>query len=182
MGPYTLSRSSWLYKFVFGKEEGQIDGLPEPMSNCISLGLFVVLLIFMTFMKFIAYTMLTIMEVVLAVICFLVDGSYMRGGMLTSLKIIKIEPWPVIYGKRLPPWTVLTTLTLSYLFWYVGTAETLEFLVFVVFITLVFRSIKPGDKSPAMELAEKLDPVVDGKLSLAYHRKPVLFPTLYFVD
>lgn len=180
MATYKLSRSSFLYKFVFG-QEWRMDGFPEPRNDRISLGLFLGLVLFMIFMRPLAFVMMTIMEITAVLVCFLMDGSYCRGRFPTTLEIVEIKSWPKVYGHRLSPWLILAVAVVCYQYFYIGVGEAFEFLIFFVLITLVTRSIKPGDKSPAMELAEAIEPVVDEKLRLSYYRESKLFPTIQLV-
>lgn len=181
MKSYALSRSSWVYRFVFGRYNWRMDGFPEPQSDKISLGLFGGLFLFMLIMRPIAFFMMTIFEVMLLLISFLIDGSYTRGRFPIELEIVKVEPWPKAYGRRLPPWIIVAVGIVGYQYAYVGMMEALESLIFFGFIALVFFFIKSGDKSPAMKLSEAVEPVVDKKLRLAYYREPKHFPTLHLV-
>ena len=183
MSKYTLSRSSWVYKFVFGEQKGwRLNGHPEPRNDRISLGLFVGLFAFMLIMRPIAFVMMTFFEFGIFAISFLIDGSYSRGKYPTELEIVKIEPWPKIFGYRFPPWTLLMATIVGSTFYYNGLWEGAEVTFYCVVIVLIFRSITPESRSPSVELAEAIEPVVDEKLRLAYYREPKLFPALHLVD
>ena len=104
MTNYTLSRSSWAYRFIFGEQkEWRLHGHPEPRNDRISLGLFICLFAFMLIMRPVAFVFMTIFEVMLLFISFLVDGSYSRGRFPMEVEIVKVEPWPKIFGYRFPP-------------------------------------------------------------------------------
>lgn len=178
----SLSRSSGLYRFVFGKEEGKLEGFPEPRNNSISSGLFAGLFLAMLILRPIAAVMFSLMGAMFMSLAFLIDGSYAKGNILTGVTIIRLEPWPKLYGRRVPPWILFTIMVVLFCYWYSGPEEALKFLAFFVFITLVLRSIKAEEKSPSQEFAEAVGPIMDSKLVLAYYRKPTLFPALRLVD
>ena len=92
ISPYTLSRSSRLYKFVFGRGWGWLEGFPEPRNGRISLGLFGGLFLVMSFLRPFASIMLSLMAALMVAVSFLADGSYARGNMLEKMTITKIEP------------------------------------------------------------------------------------------
>lgn len=183
MSNYTLSRSAWAYKFVFGEQkEWRLIGHPEPRNDRISLGLFISLFASMLIMRPIAFIMMTLFDFVIFVISFLVDGSYSRGKFPIELEIIKIEPWPKVLGYRLPPWTLLMASIIGSTFYYDGLWKGAEVAFCCIVIVLVFCFITPESKSPSVELAEAIEPMVNEKIRLAYYRKPKLFPTLYLVN
>lgn len=183
MSDYTLSRSSWAYKFVFGEQkEWRLNGHPEPRNNRISFGLFIGLFMFMLIMRPVAFVMMTFLEVGIFLISFLVDGSYSRGKFPMELEIVKIEPWPKVFGYRFPPWILLMVGIVGSTLFYDGVWEGLEVAFYCVVIVLIFRTITPESKSPSVELAEAIEPVVDKKLRLSYYREPKLFPALHLVD
>ncbi len=180
---YTLSRTSSAYKFVFGQQkEWRTGGLPEPRNNRISLGLFIGLFVFMLIMRPITSFMMTIMEVMIFLIAFLVDGSYCRGESLTELEIVKIEPWPKLFGYRFPPWTLLVVGIIGSTFYYSGTWKGIEAITYCVLAVLTLCFTASEGKSPSMELAEVIAPVIDEKLRLSYYREPKIFPALQLVD
>lgn len=182
MAQPTLSRSSRLYKFVFGHEDGKLNGFPEPRSNRISLGTFVGLLLASILLRTWVAFFFLMMDVFFRIIGFLVDGSYVRGSVLKEIKIIKIMPWPSVFGRRVAPWFVLMPVVVFCQYWRSGMGDATETALGLGFMTFIFWTIQPGDKSPSMELAEKVGPILDQKLSLSYYREPKLFPTLYLVN
>ena len=182
MSSYVLSRSSRLYKFVFGREEGKLEGFPEPRGDKIPLGLFLGLLVAMLVMRPLASAMLLFMDALLKVMGFFVDGSYVRGSLLTGFKVIGINPWPKVYGRRVSPWILFAAALVVYQYCYIGAGDALQSLIGLVLITVIFFSIKPGDKSPGMVMVEAVAPTMDKKLYLAYHRRPKLLPALHLVD
>ncbi len=180
---YTLSRSSWAYKFVFGKQkEWRLYGHPEPGNDRISLGLFIVLFAVMLFMRPIVFIMMTFIKFGISVISFLMDGSYTRGDFPTELKIVKIKPWPIIFGHRFPPWILLMTGIVGSAFYYFGLWKGAEFMVYCIMIILIFRSITPESKSLTTELSKAIEPKLNEKLRIAYYREPKLFPALHLID
>ncbi|MEX0918000.1 MAG: hypothetical protein WDZ93_02500 [Candidatus Paceibacterota bacterium] len=181
MPHYTLSRSSRLYKFVFGAEEGQLEGFPEPKNDRISLGLFVALLITMVVMRPIVTIMILLMEAMMKLLCFLVDGSYTRGTFMTRMQIIQIKPWPTFGTHRLSPWFVLALIAVGYHCWYGDFESAAALFGFFAVTTFIFGTITPDTRSPAEELAEAIDPVIDRRLHLAYYKQPRIFPELYLV-
>ena len=180
-GSFTLSRSSRLYKFVFGKSEWKLEGFPEPRNSRIPLGLFIGLLLAVAVMRPLGYGMFLLMDALLKIVAFLIDGSYASGSVLGELGMKKIEPWPRVRGRRLSPWFLLALIVIAYQYWYVGVKEAGEFLLFFTFITVVFLCIKADEKSPSMQLAEAVGPVMDNKLRLAYYKEPKLLPSLELV-
>lgn len=177
----TLSRSSGLYKFVFGKHEKKLEGFPEPRNDRISFGIFLGLLLAMLILKPLGSCLFLLMDALFRIVGFMIDGSLVRGSLLDNIQITKIEPWPKIMGKRLTPWWVLAILAISYRFWTVGIGEAGEAALFFVFTTIVFLLIKPGDRSPTEELAEALGSKMDEKIRLSYYREPKFFPALHLV-
>lgn len=183
MTDLALSRTSPFYKFVFGiHDEWRLDGFKEPRNDRISLGLYIAMFAFMLVMRPIAFVMMTFFEVGILIISFLTDGSYSHGKFPMETKIIPIKPWPTIFGYRFPPWVLLVIAIISYTFYTNGPWEAAEVFVYCLIFVLIFRSIGPDSSSPAVELTEALEPVVDEKIFRAYYRKPKYFPTLHLID
>lgn len=183
MSSLKLSRSSWLYKFVFGEHEGwRLNGHPEPQNDRISLGLFVSLFIIMLIMRPIGFVFMTIMQVLVYLICFFVDGSYARGRFPDRLEIVPIKPWPEVAGYRFPPWTLLVIVFITSAYYQNGIGDAVEVALYCVGIGVLFYFTDRKSKSPAMELAEAIEPVITEKIRLSYYREPKLFPPLHLID
>lgn len=181
MGPLTLSRSSRLYKFVFGHEEGKLEGFPEPRNDRISSGLFLVLLLALLIGKPLGTILLLIFDVMLRAVGFLIDGSWVYGSIRHTFQIRKIEPWPRMKGKRLSPFLVLAVAVTGYQYYNSGIKDAGEVLLGCIFMVVVFLNIDPGSKSPAQQLAEAAGPKVDEKIRLSYYREPRWFPVLKLI-
>lgn len=180
---YTLSRSSWAYKFVFGNQkEWTINGYPEPFNNHISLGLFVGLFVSMLIIRPTAFITMTLFELGIYVISFLVDGSYSRGKFPTEMKIVKIEPWPKIFRYRFPPWILLIIFIISNTSYHNNLEEVVEVILFSIMILFTFCSITPESNLPSVKLNKAIEPVMNEKVYLAYCRKLRLSPTLHLID
>ncbi len=184
MKQLSLSRSSKLYGFVFGRDKGWfVDGLPEPRSARISLGLFGLLLIFMAFIRTFAAVMILMLLVLFRLIGFLIDGSYARGSYLQGrMKIIKIEPWPTLSGRRLSPYFLLIGAGTWLMYQYFGLKDAGEFFLGGLSLAVMFYFIDPKEKSASEQFAETAGPAMEKKLALAYYREPVFFPALRLVD
>lgn len=183
MRNFTLPRSSWAYKFVFGQQfEYRMEGFIEPLNDRISLGLFSGMFLFMIVMRPLGFLLMTFMEVMSLFVSFLIDGSYSRGSFPIHIQFIKIEPWPRLLGRRLSPFIVIAIGTVLYQYLYVEKTQALWFLAGFLFVIYQFKSIKPGDKSLAMELAEKTGPAIDEKIVLSYYKEPKIFPALYLTS
>lgn len=179
----SISRSSELYNFVFGKKGGWfVEGFPEPRSTRISFGLFGGLLAAMIFIRSFAGFVMGLFEILFRVVPFMINGSYLQGNIRTKAQIVKIEPWPTLYGRRFSPWAALGIIAAWCMYQYVGMREAGEFVLFFIFTTIVFHYIDPNDKSPSEKLAEETGPVMEEKLNLAYYREPKFFPALHLVD
>ena len=177
-----LKRSSRLYKFVFGREAGKIEGFPEPSGRYISFGLFIGLFVAMTLVRILGFCMFLLMDAILKIIFFMADGSYVRGSVLTNLQVIEINPWPRIRNRRLPPWGLFATAVVLYQYWNSGVVDAAGSLLLFLFVTAVLLTIQPGPKSIAETVTTAIEPKMDGALRRAYNREPTLFPKLYIVD
>ncbi len=178
----SLSRSSELYRFVFGtKSRWFVHGFPEPRSARISSGLFAGLFASMLFIRSFAAVMLVVFDVMLRLICFLADGSYIRGNIRTDFDIIPLEHWPTLFGRRLSPWIVIAVFVCGEQLYREGVKETLGTLLGFAVVAVLFCS-KTDEKSPSIVLSEAIGPVVDDKLRTSYFSEPKLFPAIALVD
>jgi len=126
--------------------------------------------------------MILFMDALMRIVGFMIDGSHVRGSLLAKCEVIKIEPWPTFYGRRLSPWLVFVAIVVFLRYEYVGVADALEIFGYLTFTTVVFWCINPEEKTPSEELAGVIGPVVDHKLKLAYYRESKIFPVLQLVD
>ncbi len=179
--PMTLSRRSRTYKFVFGQQEGRIEGFPDPKTNRISLGVFAGMFVFMAIMRPLASVLLLLMDAMLKLIGFLIDGTYVRGNILTGWEKVPIEPWPRVFGRRLSPWIVLGILVVAYQYSYVGTSDALQALAFCIGMVVMTHVAGQGPSATEV-IAEAIGPQLDEKIRLSYYREPRFFPAVHLVD
>lgn len=182
MKEYSLSRSSKLYKFIFGQHgEWQLEGFPEPQNDRITVGVFVGLFILMALLRPLGFALMLFFEALMRIISFAVDGSYSRGRFPDTIKLVKMEPWPKFFGRRLSPWLVFSVGFAAYQYFTTGLVSAVVCLILFGIMTAIFLSIRPGDASPSMMLVEEIGPKVDEKIHLTYYREPKLFPAIRLI-
>ena len=182
MPDFTLARSSRLYRFVFGQQEGRMDGFPEPRSDRISSGLFVGLLLAAAFLRSFSTCMFFFMEAMIKLISFLVNGSRTQGRFLSGFKITPIEPWPRVFGRRVSLWPLFVAIVVGWRYVQFGVEDAGQFLLFFGFLTAVFWYTGPDSKSGSEIFAEKVGPKMEEKLRSAYYRESKIFPILHLVN
>lgn len=185
MPTFELSRSSRLYKFVFGPpgKEWGLEGFPEPRNNKVSLGLFIGFLILMIIAKPYGHFMFLMFDALIRILSFLRNGSWARGSILKEAEIFELEPWPRIRGHRISPWPVLVLALVSYRYWEFGARDALEILFYLVLITIMLNvQGRQTGATPVEELTEQIGPAIDEKIRLAYYRESKVFPTLHLTN
>lgn len=176
-----VSRSSDLYRFMFGERPRGMHGFPEPRLDTMSLGVFVCLLVVMAILRPFSVLMLLVMDAMLRVVAFLVDGSRVHGSIGANCTISPIEPWPRVAGMRASPWILLALIVTAYQYIQGGIGDAIASGLFFGSVTLVARSMDKHAASPSETLAEAFEPAADRMLVRAYVRKSWFLPVLRFV-
>jgi hypothetical protein len=178
----SLSRSSELYKFVFGKNSRWfVHGLPEPRGENISSGLFGGMLLVMAFIRVFAFIMLAVFDLSIRILSFLADGSYMRGIFPEKYEIKAIKPWPTFRGWRFSPWILLVACIISYQYFSNGAFEAFQWFFFLALWSGVFLNTSADSPSPAMTVAEAMTPHIDESFRNGYYGEPRVFPAVRLV-
>jgi len=183
----TLSRQSQLYAYTFGGNEGELPRFPEPQSNTVPLGLYLTLAALQTFLLLWFRVWISALSAALFLLVFLLNGSVAGGNLLSSVTETPIEPWPRVYGRRIPPWTVLLACAVPSYFVFNELATAVEYTFWtLLFVSISWFHLQSDSPSASNEIAEELSkaatPAMNDWLQGLYRKRATLLPTIHLVD